>query len=99
MDKSVPQVTASPTYKLAVARGFFYGIATVCGAIMTALAGNNWAEADAQTKFLIVVSIISTVSSTFAAYSDKTMARLSDGKAAIANGNTPAPFPIQPSSV
>lgn len=91
-DATAPIVTQSPTYKAALARGFFHALATVCGAIMTGLAGTNWAAADGQTKFLIIVGIVASVTSTGAAFMDKTMARLGEGKAAIASGTTP-PFP------
>lgn len=95
-DQTVPQITQSPTYAMAIAKGAFHGLSTLCGAIMTALAGNIWKDCDGQTKFLIVVGIVASCSSTAAAFFDKTMARLSEGKAALATGNTPPPFPIQP---
>lgn len=94
-DKTVSQITASPTYLMAIAKGVFHGLATLCGAIMAALAGTQWSGADGQTRFLIVVGIVASCSSTAAAFFDKTMARLSDGKTAIASGNTPPPFSPQ----
>ena len=94
-DDTTAIVTQSPSYAGAIARGFFHALATLCGAIMTGLAGTEWSQADGQTRFLIVVGIVASVSSTGAAYFDKTMARLDQGKEAIAS-NTPPPFVVQP---
>ena len=95
-DATTLQVTESPSYLTAVLRGGFHAISTLGGAIMTGLAGTEWEQCDTQTKFLIVVGIIVSCSSTAAAYFDRTMARMSDGKAAIASGNTPPPFAVPP---
>ena len=95
-DDTTAIVTQSPSYAGAIARGFFHALATLCGAIMTGLAGTEWSQADGQTRFLIVVGIVASVSSTGAAYFDKTMARLDQGKEAIASGNTPPPFAVPP---
>jgi len=91
-DETVMQVTASPSYKLAIIRGCLHGAATAVGAILAALSGVVWAEATGQEKFMIVLGICGTLFGTAAAFFDKTMARLGDGKTAIANGTTP---PIQ----
>jgi hypothetical protein len=91
-DESTPIAVQSPTYLAAGLRGLFHALATLCGAIMTGLAGTEWSQTDGQTKFLIVVGIVASVSSTGAAFFDKTMARLDQGKSAIATGNTNPPI-------
>ena len=92
-DASTPIAVQSPTYLFAILRGCMHALATICGAIMAGLAGMEWSTADGQTKFLTVIGIIATVTSTGAAFFDKTMARLDQGKSALASGNTAAPFP------
>lgn len=88
---------STPTYKMAVARLAFHAVATVSGAILAALTGVKWVTLDGQSRFLLVLGIVATVSSTASAYCDKTMARLGDGKAALPTGDTSAPFANQPS--
>ena len=91
-DQTTPITVQSPTYLAAVLRLIFHGLATLCGAIMTGLAGMEWATADGQTRFLVIVGIVASVSSTGAAFFDKTYARLGDGKSALSSGNTTPPM-------
>ncbi len=76
-------LVAPPTYKMAAARLFFHGVASIGGAILASLNAVKWATLDDQARFLIVVGIVCSVSSTAAAFCDKTMARLSDSKSIL----------------
>lgn len=80
-------------YKLAFARFVLFSVTTLCGAIMTALAGTDWATATTQTKLLIVLGILSTWCATTMAFLDRTAKQIADGKnPVIPEGGTPIPW-------
>ncbi len=81
-------------HKLAIARFCCFVIFTLCTAIMTALAGTNWANVDSQTRFLIVVSIVGSVTSTIMAFFDQSIKRATDGKDPLTGASLP-PFATQ----
>jgi len=65
-------------YRLAIVRFALFVVQTLCGSVMAALAGTQWSSADGQTKFLIVVGIIASLTATLGAFFDKTLAKLGD---------------------
>lgn len=79
-------------YRLAIARFFLFFIVTLCSSIMTALAGTLWEQVDNQTRFLIVVSILSTVASNVMAFFDQSIKTAREGKDPITGLSNP-PFP------
>lgn len=70
-------------YKLAIVRFALFVVQTLCGSIMAALAGTQWSSADGQTKFLIVVGIVASLTATLGAFFDKTLSKLSPDAAAL----------------
>lgn len=81
-------------YRLAIARCVLFSVVTLCGAIMAALAGTVWINCDAQTKFLICISIMSTWGGTIMAFLDQSMKRAQEGKDPITGVSLP-PFASQ----
>lgn len=81
-----------PPYKMAVARFCFFVAQAFCGAIMTALAGTLWKDCDGQTKFLIIIGIVSSISSTMIAFFDKSMASIADAHKKNVESATNPPF-------
>jgi hypothetical protein len=80
-------------YKLAIVRFALFVLHSLCGSIMAALAGTEWSSADWQTRFLIVVGIVSSLTATLLAFFDKTSARIAEGKnPLVPEGNTQPPI-------
>jgi hypothetical protein len=52
---------------------------TLCTSVMTALAGTNWSAADAQTRFLIVISILGNLTGTLIAFFRQQITNLVNG--------------------
>jgi hypothetical protein len=77
-------------YRLAIARFCLFSMVTLCGSIMTALAGTVWSESDNQTRFLIVISILSTWGGTILAFLDKSMKNAEEGKDPITGKTIPS---------
>lgn len=69
-------------------------IVTLCTSIMTALAGTIWVNVDWQTKFLICVSVLGTVSSTIMAFLDNSMKQAREGRDPLTGLSIP-PFASQ----
>ncbi len=79
-------------HKLAIVRFAFFSVNALCAAIIGALAGTEWGNADKQTRFLIVIAVVLSWTNTMMAFFDKTSQRLAEGKdPAIPEGSTTPP--------
>jgi hypothetical protein len=93
---TTPIVTQSPSNR-AVARKLTLLIIKTAGAYTVgALMGVDWSEMSHQQQFLIVVAGVVAIATAIEAFYDKTSANAATGAAAIASGNTPPPFAVQP---
>jgi hypothetical protein len=77
--------------RIVLLRFLLFVVGAIVTSITVALVGTSWADANAQTKFLIVLSIVGNIANTLGAFFDKSLARVVQGKDIYDDG-TSGPF-------
>lgn len=89
--------------RLLVWRAGLYVGGVLTSATLAALSGMQWVQADAQTKFMVVLGIFGTVAGTIGAFLDDSVKKLARGEvpgADIPNSlGSASPFPPAPGTV
>lgn len=84
-------------------RAMFFVIGVIATSTLSALSGMDWAQANPQTRFMVVLGICGTVAGTIGAFLDQTASRVAKGELPFIDApnslGSASPFPPAPGTV
>lgn len=83
---------AALVHWIIICRFAMFNLTTIGGAILTALAGTDWATCSPQTRFMICVGVIISWAGNVGSFLDKSLQRMAEGKSPLPTGASGTPF-------